>query len=77
MSDIERGRKVRTCSAACQAAVLRAFNELRGLGQCEETALRAALKVFAFHEPGTPAHVASAIVEGWTRSVRAGAAALH
>lgn len=77
MNDIELERKVRTCTAACQAAVRRAFNELRGLGQCEETALRAALKVFAFHEPGTPAHVASAIVEGWTRSARDSTAALH
>lgn len=71
MGDIAPEGDSDTCNFACRAAVLRAFNELCRLGECEETALRAALKVFAFHEPTMPAHLASAIVAKWIRGARA------
>jgi hypothetical protein len=57
--------------AGCQAAVLRAFRELRNLGECEGTALRAALKVFTFHEPAIPPRIAAEIVQGWAREAEA------
>jgi hypothetical protein len=72
MYDIGPEGEADSCNAACQAAVLRVFNELRRLGECDATALRAALKVFAFHQPDTPPQVAAEIVEKWTRSARAG-----
>jgi hypothetical protein len=71
MNDTEHEWEADGCDAGCHAAVLRAFTELRRLGECEETALSAALRVFASHHPSTPAHVASAIIEKWTRSARA------
>jgi protein-disulfide isomerase len=70
MNDIGPEGDAETRNAACQAAVLRAFNELRRFGECDEMALRAALRVFAFHQPGMPAQVAAEIVEKWTRSAR-------
>jgi hypothetical protein len=77
MDEIDREWEPYTCDDACQAAVLRVFTELRRLGECEEMALTAALKVFAFHAPRTPPHLASAIVAGWARRARAGAPAPH
>jgi hypothetical protein len=73
MSDVGPEREADTCNLECRAAVLRAFNELCKLGECEQTALRAALRVFAFYQPALPADVASAIVAKWTRGSRPGA----
>lgn len=50
----------------CEAAVVRVFTELRMRGECERVALGAAFKVFAFHEPVLPPHLASEIVKRWT-----------
>jgi hypothetical protein len=72
MNDIGPEGEADTRNVACRAVVLRVFNELRGCGERDETALRAALKVFAFHQPCTPAQVAAEIVEKWTRSARVG-----
>ncbi len=51
-------------------ATCRAYKELRRLGECEEKAREAALRVFTFHEPRLPTHVASAIVREWTQELR-------
>lgn len=72
MNDTGPEGEADTRNAACRAAVLRVFNELRGFGECDEMALRAALRVFAFHRPDTPARFAAEIVEKWTRSARVG-----
>jgi hypothetical protein len=48
-----------------RAAVVRAFNELRRLGEGEKAAFTAALRVFTFHEPTIPVCSASKIVRCW------------
>jgi hypothetical protein len=45
--------------------VRRAYAELRTRGQPERYAFEAALTVFLYHHPGTPADKAEAIVSGW------------
>ena len=55
--------------SACETAVLNAFTALRGFGESEATARRSALRVLAYHEPAMPPHVASAILEEWTREL--------
>lgn len=60
-----------TWRSPCEVAVLNAFTALLGFGLSEAIALRAALKVLAYHEPTMPPHVASAILDEWTRELAA------
>lgn len=72
MTGSDAGRRAKLSRSACGSnsdccgpAVRRAYAELRTRGQPERYAFEAALTVFLYHHPGTPADRAEAIVSGW------------
>lgn len=49
----------------CKAASLRAYRELRALGRPDRFAFEAAVIVFRYHRPTTPAEESTLIVANW------------
>ncbi len=50
---------------ACKQASLRAYRELRARGRHDPAAFEAAVAVYRYHHPETPARESSFIVAGW------------
>ncbi len=51
----------------CRPAVVRAYREMRDRGQPDRFAFDAAMTVYRWHHPETPAPAADAIVSGWVQ----------
>lgn len=49
----------------CRPAVMRAYSELREVGQPDRYAFEAALTVYRFYHPETPPDQAELVVSGW------------
>jgi hypothetical protein len=63
----QRGIVLRKSFLDLQRIVIRAFNELKELGESEYMARRAALRVFTLLEPELSPHLAFGIVAEWIK----------